>query len=411
MAIIKPFRALRPAPEKAGEISCAPYDVIYEREVRDFIQTHPQTFLKVTRAEGEFAANEKPTGEEIFARARQNLERFIDEKSFAFEAEPSLYVYRLETETHRQTGVVACCSLDEYETGAIKKHERTRPDKVEDRTKHMLAVGAQTGLIFLAFRNDETVKGLIHQATRTKPIYDFYCAENIKQTVWRVALTSDFTDAFADEVPALYVADGHHRIEAALGVRDILRAKNANHTGAEDYNFFVAGMFPAEDLQILAYNRIVKDLNDLTEVKFLERLRETFDASETTRKQPLHKNEFSMYLAGKWYELKFKAQPSFGVDAVEALGASLLQDYVLRPILGIEDARTDERIGFVGGKRGVAELERLVDSGEARAAFSLCPTTTEELFAVSDAGEIMPPKSTWFEPKLRDGLLVHVIEN
>lgn len=411
MAIIKPFRALRPVAEKAEQISCAPYDVIYEREVREYTKAHPQTFLRVTRAEGEFGEHETPTSEEIFARARQNLERFIEEKSFAFEAEPSVYVYRLETETHRQTGVVACCSLDEYETGAIKKHEKTRPDKVEDRTKHMLAVGAQTGLIFLAFRDNQTVKRLMFQATQTKPIYDFHCAENIKQTVWRVALTEDFTDAFAREVSALYVADGHHRIEAALAVRNILREKNANHTGAENYNFFVAGMFPAEDLQILAYNRVVKDLNGMSEADFFDRLRENFTVGETERKQPIFKNEFSMYFAGRWYLLKFNAPLKLSPYAVESLDASVLENYILRPILGVEDVRTDERIGFVGGKRGVAELERLVDSGESRVAFSLRPTMTDELFAVSDAGEIMPPKSTWFEPKLRDGLLVHVIED
>ena len=277
----------------------------------------------------------------------------------------------------------------------------------------MLALEAQTGLIFLAFRSNETVKGLIYKATQTKPIYDFFCAENIKQTVWRVALTEEFTRAFAKEVRALYVADGHHRVEAALAAREVLRARNANHTGAEDYNFFVAGMFPAEDLQILPYNRAVKDLNDLTEVKFFERLRENFAVGETDRKQPVFKNEFSMYLAGKWYKLKFNASSALPrpLHSVETLDASVLQDYVLRPVLGIEDPRTDKRVAFVGGRRGAAELERLVDSGEARAAFSLRPVTTSELFAVSDAGEMMPPKSTWFEPKLRDGLLVHVIEN
>lgn len=411
MAIIKPFRALRPVAELAGQISCAPYDVIYEREAREFVEEHPLSFLRVTRPEAEFGAGVNPSDATILERARQNLERFIEEKSFAFEAEPCVYVYRLESGAHRQTGVVACCSLDEYEQGKIKKHEKTRPDKVEDRTRHMLAVKAQTGLIFLAFRNSETVGRLIFRATQTKPIYDFFCAENVKQTVWRVGLTEDFTDAFAREVAALYVADGHHRIEAALAARDRLRSENPAHTGAENYNFVVAGMFPAEDLRILAYNRVVEDLNGLSEREFFDRLSENFTVGETDRKQPTSKNEFSMYLAGKWYRLKFKSAPvKSSPFALESLDASILHDYVLRPILGIEDERTDDRLGFVGGKRGVAELERLVDAGESRAAFSLCPTTTAELFAVSDAGEIMPPKSTWFEPKLRDGLLVHVVE-
>lgn len=410
MAIIKPFRALRPAAEKAEQISCAPYDVAYEAEVREFIKTHPLSFLRVTRAEAEFPENSDASCAEVFERARQNLESFVEENLFARESEPCVYVYRLEGETHAQTGVVACCSLDEYEQGKIKKHEKTRPDKVEDRTNHMLAVSAQTGLIFLAFRNTERLKKLILTAAQTKPIYDFYCAENIKQTVWRVSLTDDFVRAFA-EVPALYVADGHHRIESALATREILREKNPNHTGAEDYNFVVAGMFPAEDLRILAYNRTVKELNGLSAAEFFERLGENFDVVETIEKQPRDKGSFSMCFDKKWYKLRCKIDFDAKLSVIERLDASVLQNYILQPILGIEDVRTDGRIGFVGGKRGVEELEKLVDTGAARAAFSLFPTTMDELFAVTDAGEIMPPKTTWFEPKLRDGLLVHLIED
>ncbi len=411
MAIIKPFRALRPVAERAEQVACAPYDVISEAEAREFIRANPNSFLKVTRPEAEFAENANASDAEIFAHARQNLEKFIDEKLFARDAEPCVYLYRLEGETHQQTGVVACCSLDEYERGAIKKHEKTRPDKVEDRTNHMLAVRAQTGLIFLAFRNTETIKTLIFEATRGKPIYDFRCAENIRQTVWRVTLTDDFVAAFAAEVSALYIADGHHRIESALLAREILRDKNAEHTGAEDYNFVIAGMFPAENLQILAYNRIVKDLNGLSEAKFFERLRENFAVAETTEKQPQRKGEFCMYVNKNWYKLRFTGKFSQELNSTERLDASILQKYVLKPILGIDDERTDTRIGFVGGRRGVSELEKMVDEGEARVAFSMFPTTMDELLAVSDAGEIMPPKSTWFEPKLRDGLLIHLLED
>jgi len=411
LAIIKPFRALRPAAERAEQIACAPYDVVCEAEVREFIRAHPDSFLRVTRPEAEFAENSNVSDAEIFARARQNLEKFIDEKLFARDAEPCVYLYRLEGETHRQTGVVACCSLDEYERGAIKKHEKTRPDKVADRTNHMLAVRAQTGLIFLAFRNTETIKTLIFEATRGKPIYDFRCAENISQTVWRITLTDDFVAAFANEVPTLYVADGHHRIESALAARDISREKNAEHTGAEDYNFVIAGMFPAEDLQILAYNRIVKDLNNLSETEFFERLRENFTVAETDEKQPQRKGEFCMYINKNWYKLRFNNDSFHESNTTEQLDASILQNYLLKPILGVDDERTDTRIGFVGGKRGVSELEKMVDEGAARVAFSMFPTTMNELLAVSDADEIMPPKSTWFEPKLRDGLLVHLLED
>ncbi|MDQ3321304.1 MAG: DUF1015 family protein [Acidobacteriota bacterium] len=410
MAVIKPFRALRPVPEKAQQISCAPYDVVYEQEARDFIEKYPLSFLRVTRAEAEFSEGANPTEEEIFERAKQNLQKFIDEEIFAREAEPSVYVYRLATETHGQTGVVACCSLDEYERGIIKKHEKTRPGKVKDRTNHIVALRAQTGLIFLAFRGTDKIKTLIFEAVQNKPIYDFFCVDGVKQTIWRVTLIDSFIEAFA-KVPAFYIADGHHRIESALAARKIMRDKNPNHTGAEDYNFVAAGMFPSEDLQILAYNRIVKDLNNLSQIEFFDNLRENFVVTETDEKEPRNHGEFCMYLSKKWYKLRPAVEFVQEPNAIERLDASVLQNYLLAPVLGIEDARTDERIGFVGGKRGVKELEKLVDEGAAAIAFSMFPTTMDELFAVSDMNEIMPPKSTWFEPKLRDGLLVHLIED
>lgn len=408
MAIIKPFRALRPTVESAKQVSCVPYDVVYEREVRAFIESNPLSFLRVTRSEAEFPENSNPDASDVFRRAKENLQKFIDGEIFAREAEPSFYVYRLSTAAHRQTGAVACCSLDEYELGRIKKHEKTRPDKVEDRTNHMLAVEAQTGLIFLAFRGTEPIRLLIYEATQTKPIYDFYCADGVQQTIWRVALTEDLTGAFA-AVPTLYIADGHHRIESAKLARDILRERNPNHTGAEDYNFVVAGMFPAEDLQILAYNRVVKDLNGLTDEEFIEKIGENFDVAAANGKVPAKHGEFCMYFGGKWYRLKFTAGDARETGAIENLDVSILQNYLLAPILGIGDARTDKRVGFVGGARGTAELEKFVDDGTAKAAFSMFPTTMDDLFAVSDLDEIMPPKSTWFEPKLKDGLLIHLI--
>jgi uncharacterized protein (DUF1015 family) len=408
VAIIKPFRALRPAFEKAKQVSCVPYDVVYEQEVRQFIEANPLSFLRVTRPEAEFPENSNTDSSEVFERAKENLQKFIDEEIFAREAAPSFYVYRLSTDAHTQTGVVACCSLDEYELGIIKKHEKIRPDKVEDRTNHMLAVEAQTGLIFLAFRATERIKLLIFEATQTKPIYDFCCSDGIQQTVWRVALTEDLTAAFA-EVPTLYIADGHHRIESAKLARNILREKNPNHTGAEDYNFVVAGMFPAEDLQILAYNRVVKDLNDLSEKEFLEKVGDNFAITQTSEKVPQNHGEFCMYMNGNWYKLKFAVDFAQEPNAIENLDVSILQNYLLAPVLGINDARTDKRIGFVGGARGTDELEKFVNDGTAKIAFSLFPTTMDDLFAVSDMNEIMPPKSTWFEPKLKDGLLIHLI--
>ena len=272
----------------------------------------------------------------------------------------------------------------------------------------MLAVRAQTGLIFLAFRATERVKLLIFEAMQIKPIYDFRCADGVRQTVWRIALTEDLAAAFA-EIPALYIADGHHRIESAKLARDILRGQNPNHTGAEDYNFVVAGIFPAEDLRILAYNRIVKDLNNLSDEEFFQKIGENFTVAETSEKVPSAHGELCMYMNGKWYKLKLAVDITEEKDAIENLDVSILQNYLLAPILGIEDARTDKRIGFVGGARGSGELEKFVNDGLARIAFSLFPTTMDDLFAVSDMNEIMPPKSTWFEPKLKDGLLIHSI--
>ena len=408
MAIIKPFRALRPAPEKAKEVSCVPYDVVSEQEVRAFIKANPLSFLRVTRPEAELSENMNPDANEVLERAKENLQKFIDEQIFAREAEPSFYVYRLAAGAHTQTGVVACCSLDEYELGIIKKHEKIRPDKVEDRTEHMIAVEAQTGLIFLAFRATERIRRLIFEATQTDPIYDFCCMDGVRQTVWRVALTGDLTAAFA-EVSALYIADGHHRIESAKLAREILREQNPHHTGAEDYNFVVAGIFPSEDLQILAYNRVVKDLNDLSEEEFLEKVGENFTLTETNEKVPPHHGEFCMFINGKWYKLKFKNNSAQEPNAIENLDVSILQNYLLAPILGIEDARTNDRIGFISGARGTDELEKIVNEGAVKIAFSMFPTTMSDLFTVSDLDQIMPPKSTWFEPKLKDGLLIHLI--
>jgi len=408
VTVIKPFRALRPAPEQAKQVSCVPYDVVYEREVRAFINESPLSFLRVTRPEAEFSENENSDSPKVFARAKENLQKFIRDEIFLTEPEPSIYIYRLSTDRHAQTGVVACCSLDEYELGKIKKHEKTRPDKVEDRTRHMVALNAQTGLIFLAFRNTEKIKELIFETTQGKPIYNFYCSNGVKQTVWRTTRTEDFVSGFA-EVPALYIADGHHRLESALLAREIMREKNPHHTGAEDYNFVVAGMFPSKDLQILAYNRVVKDLNNLSEAEFFQKARRSFFITETSEKVPASKNEFCLYISAKWYKLKFAAERARALNMIERLDVSILQNFLLAPILGIEDPRTDQRIGFIGGARGTDELEKLVVEGTAKLAVSMFPTTMDDLFAVSDMDEIMPPKSTWFEPKLKDGLLVHLI--
>ncbi len=408
MSIIKPFRALRPVADKARQVACVPYDVVYESEVRDYIANNPLSFLRVTRSEAEFPEGEKTPSEVVFERARQNLEQFIRDGILVSDPERAFYVYQLVAETHTQTGLVGCVAIDDYESGHVRKHENVRPDKVEDRTGHMLAVKAQTGLIFLAFRGTEAIRKLFAETTATEPLYEFECPSGITQRVWRAEHTESWAEAFR-AVPDLYIADGHHRAESARLARDKRRAEDPDHTGNEDYNFVVAGMFPAEDLRILPYNRVVKDLNGLTEEQFFERICENFIVTDSEKKVPDTHGEVCMYLGGRWYDLRFNVQYFREPDPIERLDVSILQNFLLEPVLGIHDARTDNRIGFVGGARGTAELERIIDEGIATVAFSMFPTTMDDLFAVSDMGEIMPPKSTWFEPKLKDGLLVHEI--
>ena len=407
MSVIKPFRALRPVPEKAEQISCVPYDVISVDEARDIIDANGMSFLRVTRPEAAVADDEASSAD-VNSAARAYLDRLIADGVFLTENEPSVYIYRLDTGTHSQTGVVACCSLDEYEKGLIKKHERTRPDKVEDRTNHMLAVGAQTGLIFLAHRATDELRAIVVRETTREPLYDFKCEKGVRQTIWKAAETDAIVDAFA-AMPALYVADGHHRIESAYRAGEALKQQNSAHTGGEEYNFVIAGIFPAEDLNIMPYNRVVADLNGMDEAEFMSRVRENFVITETGEKEPADPGMFCMYLDGKWYTLKFAMNYVRAPDVIERLDVSILQNYLLGPVLGVTDPRTDKRIGFIGGSRGTAELESLVDRGEARVAFSMFATTMSDLLEVSDADEIMPPKSTWFEPKLKDGLLVHKI--
>ncbi len=409
LAIIKPFRALLPAPDKAKHVSCVPYDVPYDSEVRSTIAHNPDSFLRVTRSEAEFPEGTHTEATLVFERARQNLEQFIRDGILIQDVEPAVYVYQLAAADHTQTGLVACCSIDDYDAGLIKKHEKVRPDKVADRTGHMLAVEAQTGLIFLAFRNTDTIEELIADAIEEEPIYDFDCPECVRQKVWRITDTEPWVAAFGD-LPAIYIADGHHRAESAKLARDTRAAANPEHTGKEEYNYVVAGMFPAEDLRILPYNRVVKDLNGLTEEVFFDKIRENFILSdETLETVPQNPGEMCLYVDGLWRKLRFNVQYNRKPDPIESLDVSILQHFILEPVLGIKDVRTDPRIAFVGGARGTVELERMVNEGEAKVAFSMFATTMDDLFAVSDMGEIMPPKSTWFEPKLKDGLLVHII--
>jgi len=405
---IKPFSALHPKSSNAKEIACFPYDVAGETEARAFISDNPNSFLRVTRPETEFVHSVDPSSDDALESAKRNLQGLIESGLLVEDNEPSVYVYRLATETHSQTGVVACCSLAEYESGVIKKHERTRPDKVADRTAHMTALRAQTGLILLAFQRTTGIAAAINDATATAPLFEFVCGGNITHTVWRAGDSQPFIDAFSG-VDSLYIADGHHRIEAALNARDILRQQNGAELGNAKYDYVLAGMFPAEELRILPYNRVVKDLAGLSAEALFEKLTEYFVVSDAADGIPADPGFLKMYLGGNWHQLKFNVSYFTAPDPIERLDVTILQRCILAPVFGISDPRTDERIAFVGGARGTSELERLVDSGEAAVAFSLHATSMDDLFSVSDMGEIMPPKSTWFEPKLKDGLFVYQI--
>lgn len=423
MSIIKPFRALRPKQELAKDVSSVPYDVLNTKEAREIVGNNPNSFLRVSRSEVDLADGVNPYSNEVYARAKANFEQLQADGVLQPETEPSLYVYQLQMGEQIQTSVVACCSIDGYDNDLIKKHEKTRPDKENDRTRHIIELEAQTGLIFLCYRGTDEINQLVAEITKTEPLYNFEAEDvnknSIRNTIWKVSNTNPLVQAF-EKVPALYIADGHHRAASSSRARAFLKREGLENTNESspcllpeietqeaEYNFVIAALFPAEELKILPYNRVVKDLNGLNDADFLAKLSENFEIIENAFADPSAKGTFSMYLDGEWFGLK----PNFDVpdSVIESLDVSVLENYILKPILGIEDVRTDKRIDFVGGIRGTKELEKLVDSGEWKVAFSMFATTVDDLLNVSDAGQIMPPKSTWFEPKLRDGLLIHLI--
>jgi uncharacterized protein (DUF1015 family) len=410
VAIVKPFRALRPTPERAAEVAAVPYDVVNAEEASALADDNPLSFLRVSRPEIEMPEGVNVYADEVYAKAEANFDRLIEQAPLIIEDEPSFYFYRLVMAGRAQTGLVACCSVDEYDNDIIRKHERTRKDKEDDRTRHMLAIGAQTGPVFLAHRPDPTVKELARSVTSTEPLFDFVAPDEIAHTVWRAPaeMNKALIEAFG-QIPLLYIADGHHRAKSASRAREALRAKNIAHTGDEEYNFFQCVIFPSDELHILPYNRVVKDLNHYSPEDFLKEVGAEFVITPDADPRPTRRTHFSMYLNGRWYGLKLKGEVTKRIKIADRLDVSALQNELLAPILGIQDVRTDKRIDFIGGVRGTQELERLVNSGRFAVAFSLYPTTLDELMEISDAGEIMPPKSTWFEPKLRDGLLSHLI--
>ncbi len=410
MAIVKPFHAQRPHPAQAAEVSAVPYDVVNTAEARALAVNNPLSFLHVSRPEIDLPDGTDTNSDEVYAKAKANFDQLIAAAPLLIEALPSFYLYRLRMGNQEQTGLVACCSVDEYDNDIIRKHERTRRDKEDDRTRHILTIRAQTGPVFLTYRADKRVTTLLESVTLDEPLFDFVAADGIAHTIWRVPheLNAPIAEAFT-AVPLLYIADGHHRAKSASRARETLQAQSQNHSGEEEYNFFQCVIFPDDQLRILPYNRAVKDLNGLAPEDFLAKLQFSFQVTEDTAPAPAERGKFAMYLGGKWYGLKLKPEATQPLSVIDRLDVSILQDRLFAPILGIADVRTDKRIDFIGGIRGTEELERLVNSGQAAVAFSMFATTLDELMSVSDANEIMPPKSTWFEPKLRDGLLSHLI--
>jgi uncharacterized protein (DUF1015 family) len=406
MASLYPFRALRPRPAEAARIAAVPYDVVNTDEARTLAAGNPLSFLHVSRAEIDLPDGTDAYSKDVYDRAARNLDT-LRTSALVVEETSSLYLYRLRMGMHEQTGIAACYSLDEYDSEVIKKHERTRRDKEDDRTRHMLALGAQTGPAFLIYRARADIDQIVAEAARAEPLIDFEAVDEVRHTLWRIdGRDRDRLIEAAGRIPALYIADGHHRAASAARARAEKQPDASPGDGA-DRATFLAVAFPGDRVRILPYNRVVKDLGGLLPAGFLQAVGARFDV-ERGPATPAARGEIAMYFQGAWHTLRARVLPN-RADRVASLDVSVLQDGLLAPVLKIADVRTDARIEFVGGARGTDELERLVDSGRAAAAFSLFPVAVDDLMAVADAGAILPPKSTWFEPKLRDGLLIHVI--
>ena len=409
MAIVRPFVCVRPEAGKADKVAALPYDVYNRKEACEAVKGNPLSFLNIDRAETQFPDDVDTYDDRVYVKAREILDRQIEEGVYVTDGEEDYYLYELTMDGRSQTGVVACCSIDDYVGGVIKKHENTREDKEIDRIRHVDTTNAHTGPIFLAYRQDEAVKEIVAQVKSGQPIYDFVSDDGIGHRVWVIgdrAMVRAVQDAFG-RIPATYIADGHHRAASAVKVGLKRREENPGYTGEEPFNYFLSVLFPDEELMILPYNRVVKDLNGMDREGFLKAAAQRFCIEElgTEAFSPEEKGTFGMFLEGKWYCLK--ARPEYmSNDPVDGLDVSILQDHLLEPVLGIGDPRTDKRVDFIGGIRGLKELERRCHE-DMKVAFSMYPTSIRELLEVADAGRLMPPKSPWFEPKLRSGLFIH----
>ncbi len=412
MAIIRPFRGYRPTPDLAARVAARPYDVLNSEEARLEAEGNAYSFLHVGKPEIDLPPATNLYDDRVYQKGKENLDRFIRDGILKRDPVPSLYLYAQTMDGHTQYGLVGCVSVEEYINDTIKKHELTRKDKEDDRTKHVKVTNAHSGPIFLTYRADEELDSIASEVRASRPELDFLASDLIRHQLWVIS-NPDFiariTEAFRG-IPHLYVADGHHRSAAAARVGKELAQANPHHTGTEEYNFFLAVLFPHNQLRILDYNRIVKDLNGMSVDQLITKLKDGFSVQQSdSAVRPSQKGDIGMYLKGQWYLLRAKSALLASGDPVAQLDVSVLQNSVLAPVLGIDDPRTSKRIDFVGGIRGLEELEQRVNSGQMAVAFSLHPTSVEELLAIADAGKIMPPKSTWFEPKLRDGVVVHMV--
>lgn len=410
MALIKPFRALRPVKQHVREVAAPPYDVMNTEEALAMAEGNPCSFLHVSRPEIDLPTALDPHVEEVYRKGRENLDRFVAEGTLVADEQENYYVYRQKMGSVVQTGLVACASVDDYQGGVIRKHEHTRADKEEDRVRHIDYLDANDEPVFYVYRNRPSINDLVARLTEAEPLYDFTTDDSISHTVWAVT-DRDVIRRLSEEfsgIDTLYVADGHHRSAAASRVRELRKAANPAHHGREEYNFFLTVIFPDHEMNVMAYNRAVRDLNGHTVAEFINLVGKRFDITPQDKPVvPPQRHDFGMYLKGKWYGLRARRTAVDENDAVGRLDVSILQDHLLSPVLGVRNPRTDQRIHFIGGSRGTEELVRLVDGGEFQVAFSLHPTSIDELMSLADAGKIMPPKSTWFEPKLRSGLFIH----
>lgn len=411
MITIAPFKALRPEASFAKQVASRPYDVLNSKEAKTEAQGNPYSFLHITKSEIDLPEDADIHSQAVYDKAKENLDAFLSRKVVFRESKPCYYIYQLIMNGKSQTGLVCGSSVNDYEKDLIKKHEFTRPEKEQDRINHIKTTGAQTGNVFLAYKNVEAIDTLISNwKTDRNPVYNFTADDAVQHTIWIVnddAAIAQITELFKTQVPATYIADGHHRAASAAKVRAALGGDNA----PEGADYFLTTLFPSNQLYIMDYNRVVKDLNGFTAQKFLDRLNEKFTVAKATEAvAPAALHEFGMYLNSQWYKLTAK-EGTYSTDPIGVLDVTILSNNILDPLLNIKDQRTDKRIDFVGGIRGLAELEKRVNNGEMAIAFSLHPVTIQQLFDIADSGNVMPPKSTWFEPKLRDGLLTHLIHD